>query len=307
MSAPERATSAPAGWFANAYLLLTLTALFWAGNATAGKIGAPFIEPAELTFARWAIACALLWPFAHRHVVRDWPVLKHHLLTVFALGGFGFTGFNLGLYAAVHHTTAINVTIEQSAIPAIIIVVNFLAFSMRVTWAQVVGVVLSIGGVVATASHGDPFAILEQGLNRGDAIMLLAVAVYAGYTIGLRFKPDVHWLTFMFSLAVSALVTAAPIYLWFGATEGFALPSTEGWMVIAYVSIFPSILSQVFFIRGIELLGPNRAGIFVNLVPVFGALVAVLVAGEAFQTYHFVGMALVLGGITLAERSARRA
>jgi drug/metabolite transporter (DMT)-like permease len=309
MNSPQQHQSGGHGagaWFNNAYLLLILTTLFWAGNATAGKLGAPFINPGMLTFVRWVIACAILYYFAREHLKRDWPVLRKHWKIIFALGGFGFTGFNLGLYTALHDTTAINVTIEQSAIPAIVIVVNFIAFSQRVRAAQIVGVMLTMGGVVATATHGDPMSIVDQGLNRGDAVMLVAVALYAGYTIGLRYKPDVHWMSLLFGLGISALSVATPFYIWEGMREGFSMPPMEGWMIIAYVAIFPSILAQLFFIRGVELLGPNRAGIFVNLVPVFGAILAVSIAGESFQDYHFAGMAMVLGGIALAERSARR-
>jgi drug/metabolite transporter (DMT)-like permease len=296
-----------AGWFSNAYLLLTVTAVLWAGNATAGKIGAPYAEPATLTFFRWLFACSILFFAARQHLVRDWAVLRQHLLTVFLLGGFGFAGFNLALYTALHYTTAINVTIEQSAIPALVIMVNFIAFSQKVRALQMVGVVLTMCGVVATATHGAPLTILEQGLNQGDAVMLLAVLVYAGYTIGLRYKPQVHWLSFLFGLGISAFIVSIPFYLWEGVSNGFELPPAEGWMVIAYVSFFPSVLAQLFFIRGVELLGPNRAGVFVNLVPVFGAVLAVTIAGEEFRGYHVAGMALVLGGIALAERSARRA
>ena len=294
------------GWFNNAYLLLTLTALFWAGNATAGKLGAPLIEPGALTFTRWFLAVLILYPFARHQLRKDWPVLKVNLGKVFLLGGIGFTGFNLGLYAAVHDTTAINVTIEQSALPALVMLVNYFAFRQRVRALQMVGVALTIVGVVVTATHGNPLSLLEQGLNRGDAVMMVAILAYAGYTIGLRYKPDIHWITLLFALAVSACLTATPVFLWEGIQSGFEIPPPAAWGVIAYVVIFPSLVSQLFFIRGVELLGSNRAGVFINLVPVFGTLVAVLVAGESLQVFHLLALTLVLGGIAMAERYSAR-
>ena len=294
------------GWFNNAYLLLTLTALFWAGNATAGKLGAPLIEPGALTFTRWFLAVLILYPFARHQLRKDWPVLKVNLGKVFLLGGIGFTGFNLGLYAAVHDTTAINVTIEQSALPALVMLVNYFAFRQRIRALQMVGVALTIVGVVVTATHGNPLSLLEQGLNRGDAIMMVAILAYAGYTVGLRYKPDIHWITLLFALAVSACLTATPVFLWEGIQSGFEMPPPAAWGVIAYVVIFPSLVSQLFFIRGVELLGSNRAGVFINLVPVFGTLLAVVVAGESLQLFHLLALTLVLGGITMAERYSAR-
>ena len=294
------------GWFNNAYLLLTLTALFWAGNATAGKLGAPLIEPGALTFTRWFLAVLILYPFARHQLRKDWPVLKVNLGKVFLLGGIGFTGFNLGLYAAVHDTTAINVTIEQSALPALVMLVNYFAFRQRVRALQMVGVALTIVGVVVTATHGNPLSLLEQGLYRGDAIMMVAILAYAGYTVGLRYKPDIHWITLLFALAVSACLTATPVFLWEGIQSGFEMPPPAAWGVIAYVVIFPSLVSQLFFIRGVELLGSNRAGVFINLVPVFGTLLAVVVAGESLQVFHLLALTLVLGGITMAERYSAR-
>lgn len=294
------------GWFNNAYLLLTLTALFWAGNATAGKLGAALIEPGALTFTRWFLAVLILYPFARHKLRKDWPVLKANLGKVFLLGGIGFTGFNLGLYAAVHDTTAINVTIEQSALPALVMLVNYFAFRQRVRALQMVGVALTIIGVVVTATHGNPLSLLQQGLNRGDAVMMVAILAYAGYTIGLRYKPDIHWITLLFALAVSACLTATPVFLWEGIQSGFEMPPPAAWGVIAYVVIFPSLVSQLFFIRGVELLGSNRAGVFINLVPVFGTLVAVLVAGESLQVFHLLALTLVLGGIAMAERYSAR-
>ena len=289
---------------ANPYALLTLTTLLWAGNAIAGKLAAGVISPVALTFARWLIACVAFYFFARPHLNKDWPTVRRHLPLLFALGALGFSAFNFGLYGALHYTTAINVTIEQSAMPVLIIFANYLFFSMRITALQGVGVLLTIIGVLVTATRGSPLAVFEAGVNRGDAIMMLAVFLYGSYTVALRFRPDIHWTTLMFALTCSATVFAVPFYAVEILRDGFRMPGPEAWAIIAYTAIFPSMVSQMFFIRGVAMLGANRASLFINLVPIFGAILAVLILGEAFRLYHLAGLALVLGGIAMAERFA---
>ncbi len=289
---------------ANPYALLTLTTLLWAGNAVAGKLAAGIISPVALTFARWLIACIAFYFFARPHLNSDWPAIRKSLPLLFGLGGLGFSAFNFGLYGALHYTTAINVTIEQSAMPVLIIFANYLFFSMRITGLQGVGVLLTIIGVLVTATRGSPLAVFEIGINRGDAIMMLAVLLYGSYTVALRFRPDIHWTSLMFVLTCSATVFAVPFYAVEILRDGFRMPGPEAWAIIAYTAIFPSMVGQLFFIRGVAILGANRAGLFINLVPIFGALLAVLILGESFRAYHMVGLALVLGGIAMAERFA---
>lgn len=289
---------------ANPYALLTLTALLWAGNAIAGKMAAGVISPVALTFARWLIACVAFYFLARPHLRNDWPVIRKSLPLLFGLGALGFSAFNFALYWALHYTTAINVTIEQSAMPVLIIFANYLFFSMRITGLQAIGVLLTIIGVLVTASRGSPLAIFEIGINRGDAVMMLAVLLYGSYTVALRFRPDIHWTSLMFVLTCSAAVFAAPFYAVEILRDGFRMPGPEAWAIIAYTAIFPSMVGQMFFIRGVAILGANRAGLFINLVPIFGALLAVLILGESFRPYHMVGLALVLGGIAMAERFA---
>jgi drug/metabolite transporter (DMT)-like permease len=289
---------------ANPYALLTLTTLLWAGNAIAGKMAAGVISPVALTFARWLIACVAFHFFARPHLKNDWPTIRKSLPLLFTMGALGFSAFNFGLYGALHYTTAINVTIEQSAMPVLVIFANYLFFSMRITGLQAAGVLLTIIGVLVTATRGSPLAVFETGVNRGDAVMMLAVLLLGSYTVALRFRPDIHWTSLMFVLTCSAAIFAAPFYAVEILRDGFRMPGPEAWAIIAYTAIFPSMVSQIFFIRGVAILGANRAGLFINLVPIFAALLAVLILGESFQPHHMLGLALVLGGIVMAERFA---
>lgn len=289
-----------------AYILLMLTTLFWGGNAIAGKIAVGHISPMLLTGFRWTLAFALLLPFAWPQLKRDWTKARSSMLTLFLLGAVGFAAYNLAFYSALLYTTAVNVSIEHAAIPMVIFIANFLLFGTRVTWLQVSGFVLSVVGVVVVASHGDPRRLLSLDLNQGDALMLLAILFYGGYTVMLRFKPDIHWQTMMLALTGSAAITSVPfVVVEFAAGAGI-WPDATGWAVGAYTVIFPSLLAQAFYMRGVELIGPNRAGLFINLVPIFGTLLAIALLGEAFEPYHAVAIVLVMGGIGIAEWSGRK-
>jgi drug/metabolite transporter (DMT)-like permease len=298
----------PAGSFAmhrQAYLFLTLTTLFWGGNAVAGKLAVGHISPMVLTSARWLLMCIIMLVLGWPRLKADWQAVRNNWLLLSALGFFGFTVFTIALYMALIYTTAINVSIEQAGMPMLIFLLNFLFFRAKASWAQLVGLVLSIVGVVLVACHGEPARLLGLDLNIGDAIMLVGSIVYAGYTVALRFKPAIHWQTLMIVLSGSAFVTSLPFLAAEVAVGAGYVPDTQGWLVLLYVLAFPSILSQIFYVRGVELIGANRAGLFINLVPIFGTLLSIILLGEDFRLYHAIALALVFGGIWLAERGAK--
>ncbi len=288
----------------NAYLLLVLATLGWAGNAVAGKLASTEWEPFTLTCVRWFLAFALLMPFAWRHIKPGWEWLGRDCLYLMGLGAFGMALFNLCMYLALHHTTAINVSIEQASMPVMIILLNFIVMSQRTHWLQLVGVALTIFGVLVTATEGQPSRFFSAGLNRGDLIMLLGCVFYAVYTFGLRWRPKVHWMVFMWLVAAGAFLMTIPFALYEINQLGLVIPATKGWLIMLYIVIVPSIACQLAFARGVELIGGNRAGLFINLVPVFGSLLAVLILSEQFRIHHGLGMALVIGGILLAEQFA---
>lgn len=293
--------------YRNAYLLLLLTTLFWAANSVAGKMAVGHISPMVLTTLRWAISLALVYAIGWRQFARDWAQVRAHWLILFGLGTVGFTLFNGAMYSALKYTSAINVSIEQAALPMVILIANFLIFGIRVTWLQMAGFALSVLGVAVTASHGDLRRLAQLDVNLGDGLMMAAALVYAAYTLGLRYKPPIHWMSLMTALCAAALVASLPFVAAEVALDAAIMPDAQGWAIAAFTAIFPSLLAQTFYMRGVELIGGNRAGLFINLVPVLGTLMAIAVLGEAFQAYHAVALVLVLGGIALAEHSARRA
>ncbi|CAN0654952.1 EamA family transporter [Nitratireductor aquimarinus] len=292
--------------YRQAYIFLCLTTLFWGGNAVASRLAVGHVSPMMLTTLRWILSSSLLVFFAWPHLKRDWPAIRAKLPLLAFLGMMGFTGFNALFYSSAQFTSAINIAIEQGAIPMVIFVVNFLLFRLRVTALQVAGFMLSLVGVAIVASHGEFARLLDLDVNFGDALMLVAVLLYAAYTVGLRLKPDIHWLSLMFVLSLFALLASFPLVAWEAATDRLIVPDAQGWMVVGYVVVFPSLLAQSLYIRGNELIGGNRAGLFINLVPIFGTLLSIIILGEDFFAYHAVALTLVLGGIWLAEHSGRK-
>lgn len=287
----------------NAYFLLILAPLLWGGNAVAARMAAVDWQPFTLTGIRWFCTVLILTPFAMSTLRRDWPLIRKHALVLFCLGAFGMAAFNLLMYLALNYTTAINASIEQAAMPAMIMLANFILLSQRVQWLQIVGLILTLLGVLVTTTTGDPTRFFSEGLNRGDAIMILACFFYAAYTFGLRWRPNIQWMSFMWVIAVSAFIMTIPFASWELSKGQFSPPSSTGLLVLVYVVVFPTIISQLAWARGVELVGSNRASLFVNLVPIFGSILAVLMLGEMFRWYHLLGLLMVLLGIGLAERA----
>jgi drug/metabolite transporter (DMT)-like permease len=284
-----------------AYFYLCVTALFWGANSVAGKMAVGHVSPMVLTTLRWIIALSIILLFMLPQVKRDWPKIRKHWVQLLLYGIFGFTTFNALLYSALEHTSAINAVIEQAGIPMLIFVFNFALFRIQASIAQVIGFSVTLVGVLVTAAHGEFSALLDLQFNLGDALMLCACFVYALYTVSLRWKPDLHWQSFIAAPAFGALISAVPLLFW-EISRGHAIaPDTTGWAIVLYAGIFPSLLSQVLYVRGVEMIGANRAGLFINAIPVFGTILSVALIGETLHLFHVVALLLVLGGIAIAE------
>ncbi|MDC7683854.1 DMT family transporter [Asticcacaulis sp. BYS171W] len=284
-----------------AYGFLLIASLLWAGNMVAGKLAVGHITPAMLSAARWVLAAGVIFAVSIKPLKRDWPVIRRHLPLLLAYGFFGFAAFNIVLYTALEHTTAINVVIEDAGIPLVIMVVNFALFRVKASWAQIAGFLVTLIGVGLTATHGDLSRIAQLDLNIGDALMLLAVLIYGVYTVTLKYKPDIHWQSLMAVPTLGALMAAIPYLLWMSRETGIVWPDATGWWIVLYCGLLPSLVSQVTYIRGVELIGPNRAGLFINTIPLFGVVLSVLILREPLHGFHFTALGLIVAGIVLAE------
>ncbi|MBD8067323.1 DMT family transporter [Devosia sp. PTR5] len=296
--------------FDHPYLLLVLAPLFWGGNVVAAKLAVGEIDPFLLLASRCVGATLFILPFAWRYLKQDWPIIRRRWPQIMAFGVVGYALFNGFLYLGLKSTTAVNSAIEQASLPMLILGANFIVFRVRARWIQVVGVLLAISGVLLTATHGDPLRLIRLDVNIGDGFVILACLSYTAYTLALRFRPAMHMMSFMgIAFAGAAIAAVVLLALLGGGVGQFATLATASptvWGVIVYVMIFPSMFSQVFYARGVELVGPNRAAPSHNLIPVFGTLGSVLILGEQLEPYHFVAAIIIIGGIVLAEWAARR-
>jgi drug/metabolite transporter (DMT)-like permease len=296
------ATAAPRRLWDRPLLLMSATSLIWAGHAVVGKLAVGEIGPMTLTFLRWGLAVPLIGFAARNALARDWPLLRAHWRLILCLGAFGYTAFNALFYLAAHYTGALNMALIQACIPALVLIGAALGMGARPTLAQALGALVTMAGVAVVASQGDPRRLAALGVNFGDLLLLVSCALYAWYALALRRRPAVSAISFLAAMALAALLTSIPPVLFEVARDGLRWPSARGFGVLLYAALGPAFLSQLLFMRGVELIGPGRAGVFVNLVPIFGAFMAVVLLGEPLAPYHIIALALVIGGIALAQR-----
>lgn len=285
-----------------AYFFLLVATLCWGLNANFSRLAVGEISPMQVVTFRWLGVVLLMLIFARENIIRDWPILRRHLPFVAVMGGFGFTVFNALFYVAGHHTSAINIGILQGAVPIFVLLGGFLAFDQRITSVQGIGVAITLLGVVIVAAGGNLDELAEFSINRGDLFMLIACFIYAAYSLGLSRGPKVSSLGLFTIMAFVAWLVSLPLVAVETYLQGWQTPSTKGWIIVALITILPSLLAQLFFIFGVKLIGPGRAGTFYNLVPVFASILAVIILKEVFELYHALSLLLVLGGIWLSEK-----
>ena len=295
-----------AWFFRRPYVVLAATAIMWAGNAIAGRLSVGEISPMALTGLRWLMALGALAAIAGPQIRDEAPALLPRWRYVVLMGALGYTVFNALFYLAAHHTTAVNMAIIQGSMPAFVLFGALAVYGTRIRAVQIVGMVVTLVGVALVATEGDLTAISGVAFNLGDLWMIGACVFYAGYTVFLRDRPDVSGTTLFAVFAAVALATSLPLVAYEIVAGTVQWPTPKGWLILLFIGLFPSFLAQIFFLRAVELIGPGRAGLFVNLVPVFGAFMAVLILGEPFHLYHATALVLVLGGIFIAERMGAR-
>ena len=291
---------------ARPHILLIITMLAWAGNAVAGKLAVGYVSPMMLTFGRWLIALIFVWLISWREVRHDWQTIRANLPYLMLMGMAGYTLFNVLFYSAAEYTSGINISIEQAAIPLFIFIGNLLVFRIKTTPRQLVGFAVSIIGVVLTVTGGNVLHILNAGLNFGDFLMLVAIVIYAGYSIGLKSKPALHWKSFFTVMVTAAFLTSVPFAVWEIQAGNAIYPfSMRGFLIVLYAAILPSIISQIFFLLAVGKLGANVSGLYINLVPIFGTFMAIVILGEPLRWHHAVALVLVVGGIIYAQTQVK--
>jgi drug/metabolite transporter (DMT)-like permease len=293
----------PIGWLSHQpYLLLSLTSLFWAGNSIVGRTAAGHFPPVTLSFTRWLCAFLILLPFAWRDLRTDWPAIRAKLVIMVAMSVCGIAAFNTLLYTALEYTTALNALLLQSSTPLFVAMWSLIVLRVRLTLAQASGILVSLIGVLVIVMHGDLTRLASIEFNRGDMLMVLALAIFGLYSALVPKRPVIQQTSFLAFIFGCGVLCLAPFFVWELLTRPAAEVTASNALALGYTVVFPSILAYFCYNRGVQLVGPNRSAPFFHLVPVFGSAMAIFLLGEHLQLFHVAGYALVLVGIFVAAR-----
>ena len=290
----------PAG-LQNPFLLLAMASLFWSGNHVIGRAIAGHVPPMGVSVMRWLIPGLVLVPFLWPQLKQDWPVIRAHWRILLWLGLTGGALFTALQYVGLQYTAALNVSVLNSLVPVLIIAASGALFGERVTPMQLGGIVLSSLGVLVIITQGTIETLRRLSFNWGDLIILFNMIVFAFYAASLRLRPPMHWLSFLWVLGLITVVVTLPFWIWEMASGITFQPTLLTVGAVLYVSIFPSILAYAAWNRGVELIGANRSGPFLHLVPIYTAIAGAFLLGEVPRLHHVIGFALILAGVWLAS------
>lgn len=307
-TAPKSKPMARAHWalrgLADPYLLLATASLFWSGNHIVGRAIGGHVPPLAISTIRWAIPAVVLWIFAHKQIRADWPTIRVHWKIMLWLGATGGALFTALQYVGLQYTSALNVSVLNSLVPVLIVATAAALFRDRVSPRQMAGIAISSAGVMVIIAHGEIETLRALGFNWGDLIIVFNMTVFSIYAVYLRLRPQIHGLSFMFMLAVISAAGTLPFFVWESLSGNVLHFDLTTVAAIAYVATFPSVIAFAAWNRGVELIGANRAGPFVHLVPVYTAVLAGALLGEHLYTFHVVGFALIIAGVWLASQRA---
>ena len=274
--------------------------LGWAGNTVAGRMSTGEISPMVVVFLRWFIISIFLILFLNKKLILSFKLISGKLVWLCLMGSLGLTGFNALFYIAAQNTTAINLGIIQGIMPAIILVGSVIMFKEAVNFTKVAGLIIAFFGVLVVVSQGDYERVILLSFNYGDLVMLCACFFYSGFTLGLKNKPVIDPIVLMTYFSLSALIFSIPLLIIEYYLGLIQVPATStAWLTILYIAFVPSFLAQIFFIRGVELVGASKAGLFINFLPIFAAILGVLLLGERLFVYHLISLFIVLLGVYL--------
>jgi drug/metabolite transporter (DMT)-like permease len=288
-----------------AYLLLTLAVSLWSGNVVIARLLHNDISAIALSCGRWWLATLILLPFVWKYLRKDGPILFKHWRYITLMGLLGISLFNTLLYQSAQTTTSNNIALIQTTMPAMILVLAVFLYREKPGILALIGVALSISGAVMVISQGQWSVLSEMNFVSGDLLMMVANLVYAFYSVLIRKMPDIHPSSFLGGTFISGSLLLIPFFMWDLTLH--PLPGVNATLTysLLYVAIFPSIISYLFWNRGVALVGASLSGFFICLIPVFTAVLAAVFLNETLLWYHFAGLVLIVFGFVLFQsRSA---
>tara|TARA_Y100000590_G_scaffold348141_1_gene399017 strand:- start:1229 stop:2128 length:900 start_codon:yes stop_codon:yes gene_type:complete len=290
-----------------AYLLLILTTIFWSGNFIVGKAASMYeIPPFSLNFYRWFFAGLILLPFTYKEIITKKNYILNNIGFFIILGVTSITIFNSIVYYSLYYTQVISGVLMISTIPVWIIFISSLLNIEKTNFFQIIGVAFSLTGVVFIITKVDLELVKNLDFNKGDLTMVIAMFAWAIYSALLKKKKyEISQITLLEVVIITGLIFLTPIYfieMNFGNTIKLGKPF---YLTLTYVVLFPGLCSFFFWIKGISIIGANRAGVFLHLMPIFGAIMAMVIFDEKFMFYHFLGAIFILSGIILSNKKTK--
>ena len=286
--------------------MLVLATLFWSGNFIVGKFATLFqIPPLTLNVLRWISVWLILAPFTYKEILNNLPQIKKNWFVISFMGVITISTFNSVVYFALNYTQVINAVLVLAAIPAATIFFSSIMNIEKTNMFQIIGLFLSIIGIGSIISNGEIQRIVSLNFNKGDLWMLVCVFSWALYSTLLK-KNKFSFSQFsLIQLMVSVGILFLVPQFFYEKSIGLELNYNKAFfLILTYVVVFPAIAAYYCWQKGVEIIGPNRASMFIQLMPLFSAIMAILIFNEKFQLYHFIGASLILIGIYLSNRKA---
>ncbi len=290
-----------------AYLLLILTTLFWSGNFIVGKAASIYqIPPFSLNFYRWLFAFLILLPFTFKEILSHKKYILDNISFFIILGITSITIFNSIVYYSLYYTQVISGVLMISTIPVWIMFIASILKIEKTNLFQIIGVILSLIGVVFIITKADIELIKSLDFNKGDLSMVVAMFAWATYSALLRKKTyEISQIALLEIIIICGLVFLIPIYFIEMSSGNLIILGKPFILTLIYVVLFPGILAFLFWIKGIAIIGANRAGVFLHLMPIFGALMAMVIFKEKFMFYHSLGAIFIIAGIILSNKNKK--
>ncbi len=286
----------------NPHLFLTLASLFWGFNAIASRLAIDEISPMLLVSGRWLGVMIILSIICRHQLSLGFQVFKSNYKWMIVMGLCGFTTFNSLYYISAHHTVAINLGIVQSTTPAFIMIISMFWLKTRINLKQVTGLLITFIGVSIVISNGNLALLLRLKLNNGDLLLIVACIFYAIYAVGLRKRPEINDVLLMTFFSYIAFIGSLPGLIIEITQYSFFFPTFKGLMILSVIIIFPSLLAQILFMKGVKIVGPALSGLYTNLVPIFTSVLAIIVLDEVFHIYHLISLIIIFLGIYIFDR-----
>ena len=290
-----------------AYLLLILTTLFWSGNFIVGKAASIYqIPPFSLNFYRWLFAFLILLPFTFKEILSHKKYILDNISFFIILGITSITIFNSIVYYSLYYTQVISGVLMISTIPVLIMFIASILKIEKTNLFQIIGVILSLTGVMFIITKADIELIKSLDFNKGDLSMVVAMFAWATYSALLRKKTyEISQIALLEIIIICGLVFLIPIYFIEMSYGNLIILGKPFILTLTYVVLFPGILAFLFWIKGIAIIGANRAGVFLHLMPIFGALMAMVIFKEKLMFYHSLGAIFIIAGITLSNKNKK--